>query len=558
MPTIKQRKDALTDIWAFADLINFKGGRQNFAEFHREYADFLVSPQQTQEDIRHHSLHARRLCMMPRGHLKSTLGSILYVLWRIYRNPDIRVLYSTSSQKLGRAFIRELRAYLEDADLQKNVWNMRPHIKGNLVPALDAAQRRAKSQKRGSSRFVVDDDDVDGDNMSSDKKLIWSREAIQVNRPGKFKEPTVWIVSTGTMSTGDHADLLVLDDVVTFRNSDTPEKRESVYEWVLDLASIVDPPRQAKHGTFTEIVGAEWVILGTRYFGGDLYETFMDNADRLKLNTYIRNVYKNGVDESDGYLWQEKFTPEYVEDLRAQTELSSGKNRWASQYLNMVITDEDRLIKDDNIRYLHADAFDASAEDGTVKIKVDGETVVVRLCVCVDPAATVSKKSDFTVVAVGGYDDRKRLFIVDLRAGRWSGNEQIDKIYEVSRKWHTKRVFVEAVAYQNQLISFIKDKFPVMGALCLAPFTPKGDKHTRIYARLEPLLENGMFYVSNWVGGVPEFKDEVAYFPKSKHDDVLDCIAMVAEVSVKTKQKQHTGTVSTHSGRYNRLFGGLR
>jgi predicted phage terminase large subunit-like protein len=559
MATIAQKKAALYDIWAFADLINFKGGRTAFADFHVEYAAFLCSANEPGLDALGFSKSARRLCMMPRGHLKSTLGSILYVLWRVYRNPDIRVLYSTSSQKLGRAFIRELRQYWEDADLQKEVWNARPHIKGNLIPALDAAGRRAKSQKHGSSRFVTDDDDADVENLATDKKLIWSRDALQVIRPGKFKEPTVWMVSTGTMSTGDHADLLILDDVVTFKNSDTPEKRDDIFEWSLDLASIVDPPRNVRHDTFHEWVGSEWVILGTRYFGGDLYETMMEQGERLKLNTYIRNIYKNGVDDSDGYLWQEKFTPEYVADLRAQTEMDKGKNRWASQYLNLVITEEDKLVKENSIQYVHAAHIEVQDGTGMVKITLGEERVYVRLQVVVDPAASVSAKSDFSVIAVGGYDDRKRLFVVDLKAGKWDGVELVTKIFDTCDRWKAKRVHVEAVAYQRQLLTFIRDRFPIRGALALLEYLPKGKKQERITAQLEPLLQNQMLYAANWVAAVPEFQDEIKYFPKSKHDDVLDAIAILAEVSTKTSSQKKAGVVNGRQQRtYNKMFGGVR
>jgi predicted phage terminase large subunit-like protein len=546
--------EALTDIWAFADLINFKGGRSSFSAFHYEYTDFLTAPQK-HTNYRDFSDTARRLCLMPRGHLKSTLGSILWVLWRVYRNPDIRILYATSSQKLGRSFIRELRQYFEDPELQERVWNARPHIEGRLVPALDAASRRAKSQRRGSSR-LKDDDEYDDDNMADDKKLIWSREALQVIRPGKFKEPTVWVVSTGTMSTGDHADALVLDDVVTFRNADSAPKRESIQEWTLDLASIVDPPRLVSHGQLTEMVGAEWVILGTRYFGGDLYETYLEDADALKLKTYIRNIYKNGVDDADGYLWHEKFTPEYVADLRAQTE-RAGRNRWASQYLNVVITEDDKLVKEGSIVFVHPSDIE-KVGDGFVKIRVGDRRHLVKLLITCDPAASVSKKSDFSVICVGGYDEHKSLYVVDMRILKADMIKLTDELFNTVERWGVRRVFVEAVAYQQQLLTYIRDVSRKRGALVLNPYVPRTNKQERITAQLEPLLHSGMLHVATWINKLEEFKAEINYYPKSQHDDVLDCLAMLAELATRTQSPDTRSRGVCNKPTYNRMFGGIR
>ncbi len=103
-PTHQQRIDALFDIWVFCDLINFRGGRKSFGKFHNELTDFLTQTQRTED-----TENRRRLILAPRGHLKSTVCSVLYVLWRIYRNPDIRILVGTNLKRLSRSFIRELR-----------------------------------------------------------------------------------------------------------------------------------------------------------------------------------------------------------------------------------------------------------------------------------------------------------------------------------------------------------------------------------------------------------------------------------------------------------------
>ena len=90
---------ALTDMKAFAELIKFHGGWGSFGECHSELVDFVTTPQvntNAQQKLAFQGdeaeAHLRRLILMPRGHLKSTIGTILYTLWRIYRNPNIRIM----------------------------------------------------------------------------------------------------------------------------------------------------------------------------------------------------------------------------------------------------------------------------------------------------------------------------------------------------------------------------------------------------------------------------------------------------------------------------------
>jgi len=92
LPATKKNIElAFYDMWTFFDLIGFQGGRSNFGAVHEELVEFITSPQyEGYEDYR------RRVVLMPRGHLKSTIGSVGYALWRIFRNPNIRIIVGTN------------------------------------------------------------------------------------------------------------------------------------------------------------------------------------------------------------------------------------------------------------------------------------------------------------------------------------------------------------------------------------------------------------------------------------------------------------------------------
>jgi predicted phage terminase large subunit-like protein len=545
--TLALKKRALTDMWAFFDLIDFKGGSSAFGEVHREFSDFVTYPQRitsSKPDGR------RRVGLMPRGHLKSTVGSVGYVLWRIYRNPDIRVLFGTNIKKLARGFIRELRQYLEDTDLQATVWNARPHISGNLIPVLDAATRR----RRSSGRDGAADEETDAE----DKKIIWSLEALQVIRPSKFKEPTIAAVSTNTVMTGDHYDLVILDDIVDDKNSKVPSRRQDVIEWAMDMESILNTVHVSKVEGWSEVLGDEMLVMGTRYYKGDYYDYLFENAVEQEYITFFRNLYKNGRDDSDGYLWHEHITTDKVSKLRARTT----PRRFASQYLNVIISEEEQIFKQSMVQWIRGNDYEI--KDGFVRV-IDpndrNKRVKVRPILVVDPAISQKDSADFTVIAVGGLDTDENLYLFDMKIKRMLPTELTKTLFELADKWDVTLAYVESVGYQASIIHNVREKMRGRRPIVLRPYLPKGSKQDRIETMLQPLFENSKVWFSAWLAQLTELIDEMEYFPRAAHDDALDAVAMIRELAPKTRGDYDPGKRKQRdSGRYgvNTKYGGTR
>jgi len=562
-PTHQQRVDALFDIWVFADLLGFRGGRKSFGKFHYELTDFLTQAQRT-EDVD----NRRRLILAPRGHLKSTVCSVLYVLWRVYRNPDIRILVGTNLKRLSRAFIRELRQYFEDGWLQANVWNKRPHVEGALVPALSAADRRKRGNMRNTKELYEDEGLA---TLTDDSKLIWSMEALQVIRPTMMKEPTIQTVSIGTTVTGDHYDLLILDDIVDFDNSRTGDKAENILEWTRDLESVLDPRQEHTYTynpivttggckvvgknkvEFIDYVGDEAVILGTRYFQWDYYGYLLEEQEYLGIKSFIRNIYVNGTDDTDGYLWAERFDGKVVENIKRR--LNSFR-RFASQYLNRIVTDDEQLLPPEQVQYFHPAAVDV-LDDGHVTINKDGYKVRVKPMLVVDPAVSQKKTADNTVLSVGGYDSDKNLYIFDVKAGRFTPSETIKHLFGLADKYKLSAVTLETVGGFALLVYQVRDAFKQYRPIAIREYRPKGDKQGRITSMLEPHWTNKTIFMQSYLAIHPELKDELDSFPLSKHDDILDTFAIICELAAPAK-KDGTKRSFTPRRTYNVRYGGHR
>lgn len=549
---------ALFDIGKFADMIYFHGGMKNFGKVHFDGISWAESHRG--QDI------IRELILMPRGHLKTTIFTVLDILHQIYINPNIRIYVGSANQSLSKAILREVTANLVDPWLQENVWNVRPHFEGRLIPLMDrGAKQRRMVRLEESGEFSDFEDEV-----LDDKKKIWRQEAIQVIRPYKLKEPTVVIGSTESPATGFHYDRLYFDDIINFENYDKPEKIERLDTWRNDMFSVLDDAyfdddlykaiekARQNHKYISNdrikkvcIVGGFVRVVGTRYFRHDWYKRILDDLKKPKdekeedderWQTWVKNIYVNGKDNTDGYIWAERWNEKTERSKRKEVT----KRHWYAQYLNQVIVDEDQILPIDKIRGLFPNqvAFSAPGSNRLIITHAEGKKSEVALRMCIDPAATCNPDADFTAIAVGGKDAEGNLYVVDLRVMRKTSEQWIKVMYEMLTKWNLRATHLETVAFASELKVTIRNKFNTPGyfPIAIREYKPgvKASKKERIEAGLEPLMSNEMLYFDAHIFNNSEIVDQFNFFPsESIKDDAPDVVQMLNEVAIKTTKSSN-------------------
>lgn len=520
---------ALTDMRAFADLIKFHGGWDSFGACHDELVDFITAPQTNEQALQKLKFSGeekgaglRRLVLMPRGHLKSTIGTVLYTLWRIYRNPNIRILVACNLQTLALSFIRELRSYLENKELEK-VWNNRPHIEGSLLPALD------KRNRTRNSNFETE---------AEDKKIIWSATALQVNRPGSFKEPTVFATSVGTTVTGMHYDLAILDDLIDFKNIESPAKKAQIEGWIADIESVLNPPKVVELGTssflFSDTVGGEILVSGTRYAVDDYYGQIIANANEWHYTVFQRSIYKNGQDASEGYLWPERYNDEIVANLQKRLP----PRRFASQYLNKVYEKDTALFDTAQIQVVDSSCFFTYANNCYFKLPNSSRLEKVHPIIAIDPAFSTSRTSDYCAI-VGGFKlSDGTLVVQEAVLGRLTTNEVVEATQKMAIALHTFRVFYE----QNGVGMLLGDVFKNEKSFVNGrPLVALGHyeqrvKDSKIQGVLELPIASGKLCFSEKVRANEDIWHQISNYPVTKHDDFLDALVTLWEKAHNSRE----------------------
>lgn len=268
-------------------VLDVEKGKQKLAPFHKELCTFI------DEDKR-----KKKLLLIPRGHLKSTLVTIGYSLQSIVKNPNIRILILNATWQMSVDFLTEIKNHLTtNEELIK--------LYGDL--AADAPE--------------------------------WSQERILLRREDKnIKGPTVWATGIESNLVGSHPDLIIFDDVVNRDNTMTQEQIEKVKLRYKDALDLLEP-------------GGEMIVIGTRWSMEDLYGWILDKENNIaqSYNMMVKRAYEGDLETGQDFkaLWPEKFSQkELLTRLREKDWYE-----FSSQYLNNPIPEKDATFRRDTFKY---------------------------------------------------------------------------------------------------------------------------------------------------------------------------------------------------------------
>jgi hypothetical protein len=514
----EHKKQALFDIWAFCDLIKFQGGMKEFDSFHirmsEHYTDvlkpeFLKALSIDPEGFLH--TPSTFVNIVPRGYLKSTVNTVLYALWRIYRNPNIRINIDTNNQPLAYSFIRQLRSYLEDTELVDKVWDARVHIPGKLIPNLKVTRLA-----RGASS---------DDTESVDNKIIWNNVALQVIRTKKLKEPTVAIGSANSINTGNHYDLVIFDDVVDYSNSNTLDKREKLKRWVNEVESQLDPCAvvnvEGSIFPLQDIVGLK-MINGTPYYDEDLYSQFIKRSNESpRVSVFYENIYVNGKDDSEGYNWHKRFNKATIADIRERID---DPKVFAAQYELKTLeqynadTEEKRNI----ITSSSKPSIDLHRK--TMEFEYEGTIYNVPIFGAMD----VAHKHDFNVLILGAYLKPDLFLCVDTLVQRGNLEKFLKEAYHLVQEVFPVQVcYVEANGVgggAKTALSYIHQLRNQHGfkPLKFTEIWQTESKAVRIAFAMRYLQDHKVVCTGN-IAHNSEFVKQLKSY--TEYDDVPDCLA---------------------------------
>lgn len=462
---------ASQDLYIFNKyVLNVEEGEDkvDLAPFHKQLCHFVTD-----------NIKKKKLILIPRGHLKSTLVTVGYSLFRIANNPAVRILIQNATYQTAADFVRAIKRHLEGNETFVRLF-------GNLAEG---------AQEWSENRIT----------------LKYSKATY------KGKEPTVTGWGVETAKTGQHYDLVIHDDLVERENIGTKEQIEKVILRYKDSLDLLDP-------------GGQMIVIGTRWMDGDLYDWIMDKDNHVIANYDV--MIKKALDwegniiqslqTGDGIksiLWPQKFN---------QRELWSryrekGPYEFATQYLNEVHPAEDAKFKRDWFQYYEP-------SDITGKL--------FNTYITIDPAISMKKEADFTAMVVTSIDQYGNIFIREVLKAKLQPRHIINELFKLAERWHPNMIGVEDVAYQKALSYSIREEAARRGRhLPIQEVSPGArSKDQRIQA-LQPLYAAGKVFHWRQMPNNQYLEDELLRFPRATHDDIIDALSYSLALFAKPREK---------------------
>lgn len=167
----------------------------------------------------------RKMILIPRNHLKSTVVTVAWVIQQILINPNIRVCINNAKYDTAREFVQTIQTHLDTGSKLSEIFG-----------------------------------------AFKSPKLSWNKDSFTIaHRTLPRAQPTVMAASIDSILNGKHFDLIINDDLVEPNNVKTKEQLQKVIDFHKDCFNQID-----KGGTIVDI--------GTRWAAQDLYGKILDTS----------------------------------------------------------------------------------------------------------------------------------------------------------------------------------------------------------------------------------------------------------------------------------------
>lgn len=354
----------------------------------------------------------------PPEHAKSTTITMAYCVWRIYKDPNVRIIIVSKAQRLAVRFTSQIKQRLTHPAYNDLISTFGPPNGWDT-----------NSQSWKQDLFYVSDDVRDPDE----------------------KDPTVQALGIGGAIYGARADLIILDDCVDNGNA----------------AQYDDQKNWLETEVMSRLVrGAKLLVVGTRLAPKDLYSALREHSgaddfeDTDKWTYFAQPAVLEFAEKPEDWktLWPRTNRPEGKDDVIGDDGLyrkhdgqamrkkrgSMDPARWSRVYMQQAVAEDQTFQPDDVI------ACQQGRKPGLIpdspSLGRPGGMSGLHVIGGIDPAA-----SGYTAISVAGFDrkDNRRHLIDQYNLPNNPLPKTKELVKELTIRYGIKEWRVEGNAFQH-------------------------------------------------------------------------------------------------------------
>jgi phage terminase large subunit-like protein len=347
-------------------------------------------------------------------------------------------------------------------------------------------------------------------NLKTDK---WASEEIELK--GQIK---IFARGSGQQIRGlkylkYRPDLIILDDLEDDELVQSADRRAGLQRW---LHSEVYPALDVETGRI--------LYIGTILHYDSLLMKVLSNDMYQEWN---KSLYRAILGE-DKVLWPEHLNYKALMTIKNDAIKNGVGHLFYAEYQNEPRDSEDQFFKREDWRY-----YDEKDLDGRL----------LNTFTTADLAVSRSKKADYSVIVTVSVDSDGKQYIREIRRGRWAPKEIVDQMFLANSKWSPSKFGVEDGIEWLTLKPYVEDE--IKRRRVYLPLEElkhggrsKKESPTRIRG-LDPLYKTHKMFHPKDAEETKLLEDELFTFPSGKHDDIIDALAYIQDISGLPGESTH-------------------
>lgn len=336
----------------------------------------------------------------------------------------------------------------------------------------------------------------------------------------------------GTKEMGVRPNLAVLDDLVSDEDARSATVIASIEDTVYKAIDYALHPTKKKT-----------IWSGTPFNSRDpLYKAVESGSWYVNLYP-VCEAFPCAEEDFKG-AWEDRFTYAYVKRQYEKAVRVGKLDTFNQELMLQIMSDEDRLIQDSDIQwYKHKNVLDNKG--------------MFNFYITTDFATSEKTSADFSVISVWALNNNGDFFWVDGICKRQLMNQSIDDLFRLVQEYSPQQVGIEVSGQQHAFIVWLQGEMMRRNVY----FTMASEHNSN-----KPGIRPNTNKMERFNIVVPWFKLGRIYFPterklgtevmeamaelrlasangfKSKHDDFIDTISMLA--SLKTWKPSQISTIT--------------
>lgn len=342
----------------------------------------------------------------------------------------------------------------------------------------------------------------------------------------------------GTRENNSRPVLALLDDLISDSDARSPTVVADVEETIYRAIDHALHPQRRKI-----------IWSGTPFNAKDpLYKAVESGA--WNVNIYpVCEKFPCTKEEFKGS-WEDRFSFEYIQRAYTKAKLSGKIADFNQELMLRIMSPEDRLIEPHEIQWYNRDKLLAIISNFNIYITTDFAT-------------SEKTHADYSVISVWALNANGDWYWVDGICKKQKMDKNIEDLFRLVQRYNPQSVGIEVSGQQGGFIPWVKDQ--MLERNCFfnlasdkksneAGIRPSTNKYVRFDVVLPWFKAGKMYFPDEMRESIPmrEMYDELTLATqsgfKSKHDDFIDTISMLALLKTFKPSSQGAGASASGGG----------